>query len=184
MIKFMIIKILMLASILSLLGCKSFKAKLDYHNPSERFINIEGDIISGWSYEIRVKYITVGSSKECKWFSYSAGKYLSQVTEYSYFPEINNTKHKIHIPLKKLNPNTKCKWVPSSIYIIVDGSEIKHSAYGSLFVVSSGKHHGNDSINIECSDYFCFRVPRLPDEHINIFNKTYKVNIAKKSSIK
>jgi len=159
------------------------RAKFDYHNPSENHINIEGNIVSSLTYKVKVQYVTKSELKSCKNYNWLAGLYVSQSTEYEYRPTIENGKHRLHIPLKKLNPNTECQWTPNVVHLCAAQQGTEPSSCSSLFFLR-GQHDNNPEIDVECTKSgFCFRKPfELHTEDINIFNTTYSVNISEKKT--
>jgi hypothetical protein len=159
------------------------RAKVEYSPPSENYIDIKGNIVDTLNYKIKVQYVTRSESKECKNYNWLAGIHVSQSTEFVYRPTIQSGRHKLHIPLKELDPSTECNWEPNVIFLCVASAGNEPSSCSSLFFLR-GKHDNNSPINIECAESnFCFRKPlELHTEDINIFNKVYSVNISEKKT--
>jgi hypothetical protein len=155
----------------------------DYPRPSEDFIEIKGSLESSLTYKIKVEYVAKSDSKNCKNYNFMAGIYVSQSYDFEYRPTIVGNHHSVKIPLKALDPNTECNWKPSTVYLCVNSVENEPTSCGSLFFLR-GQHAGNEEIYIECGESKnCFRKPfESHTEDINIFNRTYKVNISEKKT--
>lgn len=182
-VRFFMDRFLILISILCLTACSSMRAKVDYLSPSENYIDIKGTIVESFNYKMRVQYVAKSELKECKNYNFLAGIYVSQSTAFDYYPEIEDGRHQLHIPLKELDPSTECNWQPNVIFLCVASVGEEPSNCSSLFFLR-GQHDNNSPINIECTQSnFCFRKPfELHTEDINIFNKVYDVNIAEETT--
>ena len=167
--------------VLCLTACNSMRAKVDYLSPDETYIDMKGTIAESINYKITVQYVARSELKECKNYNFLAGIYVSQSTEFDYYPEIEDGRHQLHIPLKELDPATECNWQPNVIFLCVASVGEEPGTCSSLFFMR-GKHDNHSSINIECTQSkFCLRNPfEFHTEDINEFNKTYEVNIAEK----
>jgi hypothetical protein len=176
-------RLVLIISILVLTACSSMRAKVDYPTPSEKYIDIEGRIVDSLTYKIKVQYVARSESKACKNYNWLAGLHVSQSTEFEYRPTIDGDRHKLHIPLKELDPSTECNWEPNVVFLCVASSGNDPSSCSSLFFLR-GQHDNNSEINIECAESgFCFRDPfELHTEDINILNKVYSVNIKEKKT--
>ncbi|GAC06787.1 hypothetical protein [Paraglaciecola chathamensis] len=166
-----------------LIGCSSMTDRVEFNEPNENFIDIEGSLSESITYKVAVQYVAKSESKQCKNYNWLAGLYVSQSETFDYWPSVSNGQHHLHIPLKELSPDTKCQWEPNIISICANSVGKNPSACSSLFFLR-GQHDNNSEINVECSDSgFCFRVPfDRHTEDINILNKTYSVNINKKET--
>ncbi|WP_448569991.1 hypothetical protein [Thalassotalea ganghwensis] len=166
-----------------LAACSSMRAKVEYTVPSENYIDIEGEIVDSLTYKIKVQYVARSESKDCKNYNWLAGLHVSQSTEFEYRPTINDGHHKLHVPLKELDPSTECNWEPNIVFLCVAKAGNDPSSCSSLFFLR-GEHDNNSEVNIECAESnFCFREPfELHTEDINIFNKVYSVNIKEKKT--
>lgn len=164
-------------------GCSSLRGNVEYQNPSEDYIRIQGEIDESLTYLLKVQYVTRADSNKCKNYNWMADLYVPQSIKYEYHPTIEDGTHWAHIPLKELDPGTKCKWEPNIVYLCVDRVGKTPTMCRSLFFLR-GDNDNNDEINIECNDFkYCLREPSsLHTADIDVFNRGYEVNILEKEN--
>lgn len=172
-------RLLLIISIFILTACGHTRAKVDYPNPSENYIDIEGQIADNLTYKIMVEYTTRSESNACKNYELFAGFYVSQTAKFEYQPTINNGRHKARIPLMELDPSTECSWEPRTVYLCIASTGSDDHSCGSLFFLSEN-HEETKEINLECN-VICFSELRgVHTYQINTLNRSYSVNIKEK----
>jgi len=175
--------LLTLACILS--GCSTSYDPIAYENPSEDYIDVVGTIDEGLKYKMMVQYRAESSSRTCKSYNFLTGSELDNRKEYEYLPEIKSTHHKIRLPLKAISPETSCNWKPDTVMLCITSSRDKEEPHtcGSLFFISGEEHDAKEITEMACSDSgWCFEKGKNPHtSHLKYLNKTYIVNIRKKT---
>jgi hypothetical protein len=174
---------LLISIVILLVGCSSKSDVVTYSNVDEHYLDISGDIADALNFKIKVEYVALSESKECKDYNFLAGLYVSKSQGYDYYPNVKSNKHNLHIPLKELSSDTRCNWKPKTVFLCVGDKATEPSKCSSLFAIGS-KEDGNGIINIECElSNWCIRTPfGLYTESIHKLNRHYVVNIAVKNA--
>lgn len=165
---------------ITLCACSSLNGNVKYPMPSERYIDVHGSIDGSLTYKLQVQYVATNRSDACTNYNILAGLRVSQTMEFDYYPQINDGKHNLHVPLKELDPATECRWEPTVIMLCVGDTGTEPSTCSSVFSLR-GAHANQSPVNMVCAaSNFCFRTPRtLYTEAIDVFNTQYAVNITR-----
>ncbi len=151
-----------------------------YKNPSENYLNLNGIIDHGLVYMVSVRYFKNAQKSGCPEYDLDTNTCQIKPETFTYSPQIQQTQHSIHIPLKELSPEANSWWEPRNISICVGPENQGAPPYQCqvVFVLSKQKNDGNQVINLICSDdFWCNQ--GLNVEHVSKLNRDYRVNISK-----
>ncbi len=154
-----------------------------FDNPSEHYLNIKGTIDDGLEYSINVMYFKNAQKSGCPVYSKDSEICQIKPESFTYFPQINERTHSVHVPLKELSPETSSWWEPRDISICVgpkDPNAVPHQCQ-VVFILTKDRHDGNQIIDLICSqEFWCHQ--GLRKEHVSLLNREYVVNILKDSN--
>lgn len=156
-----------------------------FENPSEKYLNMIGVIDEGLEYVVRVIYVQNARESGCPTYGKDSDLCQTKPEEFTYIPQIEGNRHRVHIPLKELSPGANSWWEPWDIAICVgptDPNAVPHQCQ-RLFFFTEDTHDGHQTIDLVCTQQF-WCAEGLHVENVSELNHEYVVNIRKEQKSK
>lgn len=89
----------------------------EYPVPHEVALFLSGEIDPRLKYRVAVEYRTTVADKSCEEFNpYMAERERAKQWFY-YEPDLVGLNHKVMVPLREIDPLTKCQWRPNIVFL-------------------------------------------------------------------
>ncbi|WJG10938.1 hypothetical protein [Aliiglaciecola sp. LCG003] len=150
--------------------------------PSEKFIDVVGNVDESIGFKLRVEYRTTAQTPACTDYSIALGRRIVKTYTLDYYPQIIGLSHRTHIPLQQVSPNTECSWQPTGILICSAERGVEPTSCSSIFALN-GQQKTAGPVTVECTlQGWCFEQTDVFNGAISVFNQTYVLHVFKKQT--